>query len=57
VVRSAGVTISTDRVATNAQFGGEWSMLTLVDFPSAGCWEIRGTYEGRSVAFVAAIEP
>ena len=53
----SGVTISTDGVATNAQFGGEWSMLTLVDFPSTGCWEIRGTYQGRSLAFVAAIEP
>jgi len=51
------VTSSIDRPATNAQFGGEWSMLTMVDFPAPGCWEIRGAYEGHSVAFVASIEP
>ncbi|HEX6994992.1 MAG TPA: hypothetical protein VF339_12675 [Gammaproteobacteria bacterium] len=34
------------RDATNA-FGGGWhSMLVGMEFPSAGCWEVRGTYEG-----------
>jgi hypothetical protein len=53
----SAVTTSVDRPATNAHFGGEWSMLILAEFPEAGCWEIRGTYGGRSVTFVAAIEP
>jgi hypothetical protein len=51
------VTSSVDRAATNARFGGEWSMLTMVDFPAPGCWEILGLYEGHSVAFVASVEP
>lgn len=54
---NSAVTTSVDRPATNAHFGGEWSMLIMVDFPTFGCWEVRGTYGGHSVAFVAWIEP
>jgi hypothetical protein len=50
------VTCSVDRLATNAQFAGEWWMLTMVDFPAAGCWEITGSYGGHSLAFVASVE-
>jgi hypothetical protein len=53
----SGVTSSVYRVATNAHFGGEWAMLMLIDFPAPGCWEVQGRYEGRSVTFVASIEP
>lgn len=45
------------RPATNAHhvdFGG-WTMLTGVDVPTTGCWELTGTYRGQSVAFVVWI--
>lgn len=54
---NGNVTTSVDRPATNAHFGGEWSMLTMVDFPAGGCWEITGTYGGHSVTFVASVTP
>jgi hypothetical protein len=54
---NGNVTTSVDRPATNAQFGGEWSMLIGVDFPTAGCWEIKGSYGGHSVTFVASVTP
>ena len=52
---NGSVTTSVERPATNAHFGGEWSMLTMVDFPAAGCWEVRGSYGGHSVTFVASV--
>ena len=39
-----------------AQFDDEWQagwmMLTGIDFPSPGCWEITGEYLGQSLTFV-----
>jgi hypothetical protein len=39
-----------------AQFDDEWQdgwvMLTGIDFPSPGCWEITGEYLGQSLIFV-----
>lgn len=40
--------------ATNARhddFGG-WAMLTGIDVPTAGCWELTGTYRDQSLTFV-----
>jgi hypothetical protein len=54
---NGNVTTSVERPATNAQFGGEWSMLTMVDFPEPGCWEVTGAYGGHSVSFVASVAP
>jgi hypothetical protein len=31
---------------------GGWTMLTGIDFPMAGCWEITGTYLGQGLRFV-----
>ncbi len=31
---------------------GAWTVLTGIDFPSEGCWEISGTFEGTSLSFV-----
>lgn len=31
---------------------GKWRMLTGMDFPDAGCWQITGTYFGQSLTFV-----
>jgi hypothetical protein len=44
--------------ATNASspdFGG-WAMLTGVDIPAPGCWELTGEYHGRSLSFVVLVE-
>ena len=40
--------------ATNAHhvdFGG-WTILTGIDVPTTGCWELTGAYRGQSVTFV-----
>jgi hypothetical protein len=40
--------------ATNAyaESLGGWTMLTGIDFPKAGCWEITGRYLGQELSFV-----
>jgi hypothetical protein len=40
--------------ATNAyaESLGGWTMLTGIDFPSAGCWEVTGRYLGQELKFV-----
>lgn len=43
--------------ATNAHhvdFGG-WTILTGIDVPTPGCWELTGTYRGQAVSFVVWI--
>jgi len=45
--------------ATNAHhqdFGG-WAMLTVVEFPTAGCWELTGAYRGSTLRFVVSVGP
>ncbi len=34
-----------------ASLGG-WTMLTGIDFPKPGCWEITGKYVGQSLSFI-----
>ena len=41
--------------ATNAFYDDRWSMLTMVEFPTAGCWKVTGSYQGHSLTFVAAV--
>lgn len=36
----------------HAESLGGWTMLTGIDFPSEGCWEITGEYLGQSLTFV-----
>jgi hypothetical protein len=43
--------------ATNAHhvdFGG-WTILTGIDVPTSGCWELTGTYRGQTLTFVVRI--
>jgi len=40
--------------ARHADFGG-WTMLTGIDVPVPGCWELTGTYRGQSVTFVVLV--
>lgn len=44
---------------TNAhvpEWGG-WSLLTMVELPTVGCWEVTGTLGGDSVSFVVWVAP
>jgi hypothetical protein len=44
--------------ATNAFAQDIWSaMLVGVDFPTLGCWEITGRYEGHELSFVVWVAP
>ena len=43
--------ISKPTNAHAASLGG-WTMLTGIDFPQPGCWEITGQYLGQSLSFV-----
>jgi hypothetical protein len=36
---------------------GGWTMLTGIDFPTAGCWEITGKYLGQELTFVVETVP
>ena len=38
---------------TNAGLaGGVWTILTGIDFKSAGCWRVTGKYRGQSLEFI-----
>lgn len=37
--------------AHHADFGG-WTILTGIDIPTTGCWELIGSYRGQTVAFI-----
>jgi hypothetical protein len=34
-----------------------WAILTGVDVPTVGCWELTGWYRGNTLSFVVSIEP
>jgi hypothetical protein len=42
--------------AFNAGFGG-WTILTGIDVPTTGCWELTGSYRGHTLTFVVLIAP
>jgi hypothetical protein len=35
---------------------GGWTMLVMVEFPSAGCWKITGEYLGQVLDFVVEVQ-
>ena len=37
---------------TNAQEGSGWAMLTVLEIPTSGCWEITGNYRSEHVSMV-----
>jgi len=53
---AAGITAIMGRAtnASAAEFGG-WTMLTMLEFPAAGCWRVTATYDGQSVTFVTFV--
>ncbi len=36
---------------------GGWTMLVLVELPTAGCWQITGEYMGEKLTFVVQADP
>lgn len=45
------------RGGTNAMFPGGPAMLTGVNFPSTGCWEVNAWHAGHTLTFVLSIQP
>ncbi len=45
--------VSSTKNATDGE--GNWNMLVVVEFPSAGCWEITGEYGGQLLSFVVLV--
>jgi hypothetical protein len=43
----------------NAVFvpGNTPGMMTLIDIPTAGCWELAGHYHGHTLTFIVSVEP
>ena len=55
-IDGAAPTVHVSR-ATNARhedFGG-WAMLVMVEFPAAGCWEVKGQYGSETLSFVVQV--
>ena len=44
--------ISSPNWAGLGGLGDNWTILTGIDFPSPGCWEITGEYRDQSLSFV-----
>jgi hypothetical protein len=43
--------------ATNAFLGESSAMLTGIDIPTAGCWEVTAQYRGDVFSFVVSVQP
>ena len=41
---------------TNAIFGDTAAMLTAIEVPTTGCWEITGSYHDHALKFVVKVE-
>lgn len=49
----SGLTYASATEATNGYHKSfHWAMLTGVELPADGCWEITGEYNGRALSFV-----
>jgi hypothetical protein len=48
--------VTADR-ATNAFLGRPAAMLTAIDLPTAGCWELTAQYRGYTLSFAVSVEP
>ena len=45
--------ISSTKNATDGE--GNWNMLVVIEFPSTGCWEVKGEYGGQVLTFVILV--
>ena len=37
--------------------GPRSAMMTAIDIPTAGCWEVTAHYRGHTLSFVVSVEP
>jgi len=51
----SSVTTAINELPTHAGFDGATALLTMVDFPESGCWQVTATYRGNRLAFVADV--
>ncbi len=42
--------------AYHSDFGG-WAMMVAVEFPTSGCWELTGEYQGHALSFIVQVGP
>jgi hypothetical protein len=42
---------------TNAFLDGNWAMLTSLDIPTTGCWEVRVSHANATLTFVVSVQP
>ena len=40
--------------ATDADYRS-WAMIVMIEFPSAGCWELTGEYGGQTLTYVVLV--
>lgn len=52
---SSPATVTRPTNAKIASGPGGWMMLVIIEFPSAGCWEITGRYPGQALSFVVEV--
>jgi hypothetical protein len=52
----SGVTTAINELPTHAGFDGATALLTMVDFPEPGCWQVTANYRGNRLAFVADVQ-
>jgi len=43
--------------ANAALFGAGDAMITAIDIPTAGCWELTAHYGGHTLSFIELVEP
>ncbi len=43
--------------STNAEVDFGQAMLTGVEIPTSGCWEITGSYKGHELSFIVWVKP
>jgi hypothetical protein len=53
----ANAPLVTSRYGTNAFIAPMWAMLTGVNFPTHGCWEVTASNEGHKLTFVVSVQP
>jgi len=49
-------TFTAGNPGTNASFDGTSSMLVGIDIPSAGCWQLTGSYRGAELQYVVLVK-
>jgi len=47
----------TSQGGTNAFFDNTWAMLTMLEIPTEGCWEVTAFHKGDKLTFVLSILP